>query len=108
MPRHPNGQIGHNPPRRVLGEDRDTGTGFPSLCPEVRCHPPGLVDRLTPSPLPDSSGHRLCQKDPVLSFTFPSEGALKRQLIISRAHRSLSPLDHFSLSPLTFALAFKL
>ena len=72
VPRHPDGEVGHEPVRRVLGKQPDAGAGLEPKRPEVRGHAPRLVHHLAPGEVPDcAASHRLGQHDPVGRCLFP-------------------------------------
>ena len=95
MARHPDGQVGHDPPGAILGKDARRGSRAPTAA--LSDTPPcgGTPGR----PAPKSSrapAHRrgLCQENTVGSLALPSINALQQQIVVSDAHGSLPFRNH--------------
>ena len=81
MARHPDCEIGHDPPRAVLRQDDDVGTWRPLL----RFQPPGdrphFLHGATPGPLGHLAMNRLGQERLSLQIMFKRINSLQRQLV---------------------------
>src|SRR5579863_6034585 len=81
--RHPDGQVGHDPPGAVSGKDRHPASGFPILRLKVSPYTPRFLARLRPGPLADlASAVRLGEKDLAATFMLPPSKTRERQILV--------------------------
>ena len=80
--RHPDGEVRHQPVRRVLGEDADARAGLEAEALQVRGHAPRLVHDLAPREvLHVSAADGLREHDPVGRGALPVVESLERQRV---------------------------
>jgi len=80
--RHPNGQVGHQPPSAVLGEQRHFAAFRPALRLEEGGHAPRLIGNLAPSEGFDLPvAHGLGQGNPAGLCGFPVVQALQSEVV---------------------------
>lgn len=83
MSGHPNGQVRHEPPGAVSGEDRDARFRFPVLRLKIGGHAAGFLAHLPPIPLTHlTAAIRLSQKDAVRPLPLPAIQPRKRQIVL--------------------------
>src|SRR4051812_5707599 len=87
---HPDRQVRHDPPCRILRQDSDTRSRIPSLCFQIRRHAAGLIDGLSPSPVTRLAAGRLRQENAITALPFPPIEALQREIVARDAHGPLS------------------
>jgi hypothetical protein len=100
MSRHPNGQIGHDPPGAVTGEDGYAASRFPILRFQPGCDAADFSHGLAPGPITDlAAAIGLCEENSFGPLAFPSVDALKRQIVCTEIARHCSSVKR----PLPFS-----
>src|SRR5215831_12256144 len=92
MTGHPDGKVGHDPPRTVFGKYGHATSRLPVPRPQMRGDATRLAGGLGPSPIADlSSAVGLREEDMVCRLPFPPVKTLQGQTLVSQGQLHVKP-----------------